>query len=152
MTVNIENDSAIEKQQNSQKEASSQEENKEKLLPKVLTILGILVVIALIVLALIFFLDEDNSAITEQIRDVFIIFIALVSLIIGTTLVILIIQLATLINLLQNEIRPIINSTNETVNTLKGTVQFLSDNLAEPVIKVNTFAAKIKRIIKPSKK
>jgi len=42
------------------------------------------------------------------------------SLIIGVTLVILMIQLATLINLLQNEIKPILNSTNETVNTLKG--------------------------------
>src|SRR5512147_973691 len=42
---------------------------------------------------------------TEQIRDVFIIFMALESLIIGVALVVLVVQLATLINLLQNEVR-----------------------------------------------
>ena len=121
-------------------------------LTKAITIFAVLVIVALVVLALIFLLDNDNAAMTEQIRDVFIIFMALVSLIIGAALVVLMVQLATLINLLQNEIRPIINSTNETVNTLKGTAQFLSDNLAQPVIKINTFAAKIRRIIKPSKR
>lgn len=152
MTEYIENEVALEEQQDSREEPSSQEKSEEKWLPKILALIGFLVVIALIVLGLIFLLNKDNSDVTRQIRDVFIIFIALVSLIIGTTLVILIVQLATLINLLQNEIRPIINSTNETVNTLKGTVKFLSDNLTEPVIKANTFLAKIRRIIKPSKK
>lgn len=111
----------------------------------------LLVFLTLIVLATIYLVDPANSARTEQIRDVFIIFLALESLIIGIALVVLIVQLSTLINLLQNEIRPIINSTNETVNTLKGTAKFLSDNLAEPVIKVNQYAAMFKRIIKPSK-
>ena len=113
--------------------------------------LVILAILTLIVLATIYLVDPANSARTEQIRDVFIIFLALESLIIGVALVVLIVQLSTLINLLQNEIRPIINSTNETVNTLKGTAQFLSDNLAEPVIKLNQYAAMFKRIIKPSK-
>lgn len=122
------------------------ETNKKKVL--ILTIAIIVIILALIVLAAIFLLDKNNSALTEQIRDVFIIFMALESLIIGAALVILIVQLATLINLLQNEIRPIIDSTNETVNTLKGTALFLSDNLAEPVIKVNAFAAKFKRLFK----
>jgi uncharacterized protein YoxC len=67
---------------------------------------------------------------------------ALESLLIGLTLVILIVQLARLINLLQNEIKPILDSTNETVSTMRGTITFLSDNLAEPVVKLNeTFAA-----------
>jgi uncharacterized protein YoxC len=110
------------------------------------------VVLALVVVATIFLLDKNNSDVTEQIRDVFIIFMALESLIIGIALVVLIVQLSTLINLLQNEIRPIIDSTSETVNTLKGTAQFLSDNLAEPVIKMNTFAAKVRRVFKSSKR
>jgi hypothetical protein len=32
-----------------------------------------------------------------------------------------------LTNLLQNEVKPILNSTTDTVNTLKGTVKFLSN-------------------------
>ena len=49
--------------------------------------------------------------------------------------------MARLINLLQNEIKPILYSTNETVSTLRGTAAFLSDNLAEPVIKLNEYLA-----------
>jgi len=75
---------------------------------------------------------------------VFIIFMALESFVRGVALIILIVQLATLINLLQNEVKPILNSTNETVNTLRGTVTFLSDNMTEPVIKVNSYVAGIK--------
>lgn len=110
-----------------------------------------IVVIALIVFASYFLLTSDPG-VTEKIRDVFIIFMAFVSLVIGIALVILIVQLSLLINLLQNEIRPIINSTSETVNTVKGTTQFLSQNLTEPVIKVNQALAVIRKIFAPHKK
>jgi len=72
---------------------------------------------------------------------------ALESLVIGVVLVILIVQMAILINLLQNEIKPILDSTNETVNNIKGTAIFLSDNLVEPVIKLNSTLAGFKRVI-----
>jgi heme/copper-type cytochrome/quinol oxidase subunit 2 len=106
----------------------------------------ILVVVALVVLATIFMANPENAQTTEQIRDIVIIFMALVGLVIGFALVVLIVQLSTLINLLQNEIRPIIHSTSETVNTLKGTAQFVSDNLSEPVIKINQLMAMIKKL------
>ena len=110
-------------------------------------IIGVVLVVALVVIAAIFLLKPDNSDITEQIRDLFIIFMALESLVIGIALVVLIVQLSTLINLLQNEIRPIINSTSDTVNTLKGTATFISDNLSEPVIKLNQIMAMIKQFL-----
>jgi amino acid permease len=71
---------------------------------------------------------------------------ALESLLIGAALVVLIIQLASLINLLQNEVKPILKSTNETVNTLRGTTEFLSENLVEPVIKLNSYLAGLKKL------
>lgn len=117
----------------------------------IIAIIVIVVILALVVMATIFLINPANSGLTEQIRDIFIIFMALESLVIGIALVVLIVQLSTLINLLQNEIRPIINSTSETVNTLKGTAQFLSENLTQPVIRMNTYAAMIKRLIKPPK-
>jgi hypothetical protein len=67
-------------------------------------------------------------------------------MILGVAMVILIIQLATLINLLQNEIRPILDSTNDTANTLRGTAVFLSDNLVEPVIKINEYLSGLYRL------
>lgn len=84
---------------------------------------------------------------TDRIRDIFIIVVALESLVIGVALVILIIQLATLINLLQNEVRPILTATSETVNTLRGTVEFLGENAVEPVIKLNGYLAGMNRVI-----
>jgi hypothetical protein len=80
---------------------------------------------------------------------------ALESIVIGLALIILIVQIARLINLLQNEIKPIIDSTNETVSTLRGTTHFLSNNLVEPVIKLNEYLAGFQQVfkfVKPNKK
>jgi hypothetical protein len=57
------------------------------------------------------------------------------------------IQVAGLINLLQNEVKPILESTSETVNNLRGTTQFLSENLVEPVIKLNSYLAGLRKIL-----
>ncbi len=117
--------------------------DKQSKAPIALIIIALVFVI-LVIVAAVFLLRADNQT-TGRVRDVFIIFMALESLVIGVALVVLIVQLATLINLLQNEIRPILNSTSETVNTLKGTVTFISDNLTEPVIKLNAYLAGIKQ-------
>jgi predicted PurR-regulated permease PerM len=116
-------------------------------------IIAAILVLALVITSAVLLLNSSNDT-TARVRDVFIIFMALESLVIGVALVILIVQLATLINLLNNEIRPIIRSTNDTVNTLKGTIVFLSDNLSEPVIKLNESIAAIRKffdIIRPGR-
>lgn len=104
-----------------------------------------IVFVALIALAV--FGLTRNASVTENIRDIFIIFLALESLIIGAALVILIIQLASLINLLNNEIKPILDATNETINTLRGTTEFLGQNLVEPVMKLNSYLAGLQRML-----
>ena len=81
-----------------------------------------------------------------KVRDIFIILMALMMFVIGVALVVLIIQIADLTNLLKNEVRPILKSTTDTVNTLKGTVRFMSDHLAEPVIKLNENMAGLEKI------
>ena len=72
---------------------------------------------------------------------------ALETLFLGFVLVILIVQLARLINLLQNEIKPILDSTNETVSTLRGTATFLSENLTEPIVKLNSYVAALNKLV-----
>jgi hypothetical protein len=106
-------------------------------------IAGIVILLAGIVLAVIFLVKSPSTA--ANVRDIFIIFMAFESLLIGAALVVLIIQLASLINLLQNEVKPILKSTSETVNTLRGTTEFLSENLVEPVIKLNSYLAGLKK-------
>lgn len=109
-------------------------------------ILGALVFLALVI-GLVILMMSAGSENVGKIRDIFIIFMALESLVIGVVLVILIVQLAVLINLIQNEIKPILQATSETVATLKGTTTFISDNLAEPVIKLNEYLAGLKKFM-----
>ncbi len=115
--------------------------------------IGIVIAVVLVLvvtIAFFVFLLTPNFSTAEtvaRIRDVFIIVMAFESLLIGGVLVILIIQIARLTNLLQNEIKPILDSTNQTVSTLRGTTQFLSDNLSEPVIKLNEYIAALQRLV-----
>lgn len=112
------------------------------------------VLLAGLVVGMVFLFSAD-AAVTGQIRDVFIILLAFVSLIIGAAMIVLVIQLAILTNLIQNEIKPILDATSQTVNTLKGTTAFLSDNMVEPVIKLNEYMAGFKKLfdlLRPGKK
>ena len=113
-------------------------------------IIAAVIVGAVIILAilggLVYILMQDSTP-TDRIRDIFIIVVALESLVIGVALIILIIQLASLINLLQNEVRPILTATSETVNNLRGTAEFLGESVVEPVIKLNGYLAGMNRVI-----
>jgi len=106
---------------------------------------GVVVLLALLGLAIYFLLQPATP--TDRIRDVFIIVVALESLVIGVALIVLITQLASLINLLQNEVRPILKATTDTVNNLRGTAEFLGESVVEPVIKLNGYLAGLQRML-----
>lgn len=135
-------------------EGQAPEDTKKQKAAIIGIVVGVLIVFAAVI-AFAVFLLTGSSETTERIRDVFIIFMALESMVIGLVLIILVVQLARLTNLLQNEIKPILDSTNETVSTLRGTTQFLSDHLAEPVIKLNEYVAGLSsflKIVRPARK
>ena len=108
-------------------------------------IIGAVVLLVLLGVAIYFLLQPATP--TDKIRDIFIIVVALESLVIGVALIVLVVQLASLINLLQNEVRPILKATNEAVNNLRGTAEFLGDNVVEPVIKLNGYLAGMYRML-----
>ncbi len=108
-------------------------------------IAAVVLILGLLGVAVYFLLQPDTP--TDKIRDVFIIVVALETLVIGAALIVLIIQLASLINLLQNEVKPILEAASETVNTLRGTAEFLGENVVEPVIKLNGYLAGVKRML-----
>ena len=108
-------------------------------------IVGAIIFLAILVGGIIYLLQPASP--TDKIRDIFIIVVALESLIIGVALVVLIVQLASLINLLQNEVRPILKATTDTVNNLRGTAEFLGENVVEPVIKLNGYLAGLYRMM-----
>lgn len=108
-------------------------------------IVGAVILLVLLGTAIYFLLQPGTP--TDRIRDVFIIVVALETLVIGAALIVLIVQLASLINLLQNEVRPILHATSETVHTLRGTAEFLGESVIEPVVKLNGYLAGLNRML-----
>jgi hypothetical protein len=141
---NVQEERTIGTEISNLKSSPSTEELRRQRLTIIGLVIGVVVFLTLMVLAIIYLANPNTP--TEKIRDIFIIFMALGFLILGLALVILIVQLATLINLLQNEVKPILDSTNETANTLRGTAIFLSNNLVDPVIKFNEYIASFRRM------
>ena len=74
------------------------------------------------------------------VRDVAIILLALESLVIGILFAILLIQIRNLIRLLRDEVMPILRSTQDTTNTVKGTATFVSEQFVTPLIKASSYA------------
>ncbi len=75
------------------------------------------------------------------VRDLAIILLALESLVIGVVLVILILEIRNLAKLLREEIKPILDSADETVRTVRGTTSFVSETFVNPMIRVSGFAS-----------
>jgi hypothetical protein len=110
-----------------------------------------IVVVVLIVLALVGLAGwgmVSHPLLTAVIRDISIIVLALVTIIIGLFLVILIFQLQSLIVLLRDEVKPILESANQTASTVRGTTTFVSDSVVKPMIEAASFAAGVGRTVR----
>ena len=77
-------------------------------------------------------------------RDLFIVVLALESLVVVGLLIWLILELRGLTKLLKDEIKPILSSAQETVSTVRGTTTFVSDNLISPIVKVSGYVAGVR--------
>lgn len=75
------------------------------------------------------------------VRDLAIVLLALESFVIGIFLIILIWEIRNLAKLLREEIKPIIESADETVRTVRGTTTFVSETFVEPMVRVSGFAS-----------
>jgi hypothetical protein len=102
-----------------------------------LAVLGVAIVIALVI-AIVGGLSnsEGVASVFRILRDFFIIVLALQGILISVALVVLILQLTSLINLLRNEIKPLVDEARSTLTTVRGTTQFISKNVSTPVIRV----------------
>jgi hypothetical protein len=80
-------------------------------------------------------------------RDLAIIIVAFETIIVNILLAILIIQVIRLMRMLRDEVLPILNSTQETVGTVRGTATFVSDYLVQPVVKVASFSAGARKVV-----
>ena len=76
-----------------------------------------------------------------SVRDFAIILLALESLVIGVVLVVVSLEIRSLAKLLREEIKPILDSANETARTVRGTTSFVSETFVNPMIRVSSLAS-----------
>ena len=125
--------------------APEEAENSINITRIILIVAGVLIglIVAVVIVAVL--LAQGNvdqiAPVMQIIRDVFLIFLAVQGIMIVLALTVLIAQIARLINLLQNEVQPILKNTQETVKTAAGTVQFVSSNVTQPLVAVSSFLA-----------
>jgi len=112
----------------------------------ILIVLIVLVVVAAIGAAI--WGLATHAPLTAVVRDIAIILLALVTGVIGVFLAILIFQVQSLIALLRNEVKPILDSANQTVSTVRGTSTFVSDTVVSPMIEVLSFASGVRQTAK----
>lgn len=75
--------------------------------------------------------------ITATLRDIAIIVLAIQTLLVNILLGVLIWQVWRLVKIIQTEVKPIIEDTQETVSTVRGTTGFVSENVVEPVVRTS---------------
>jgi len=82
-----------------------------------------------------------------DVRDIAIIILAIESIVVGVLLILLLSQLRSLTRLLQEEIKPVLDSMQETIGTVKGTTSLVSETIVSPAVKIGGFAAGLRRAL-----
>ena len=133
--------------ENMSPELPSPNRRPEELIPTVYAVIGVVVLLILGIglIVGIFYLAQNYAAELEALRDVFIIALALESCVFGIVLMLMLLMLIRLVNTLEFEIKPILEQTNETVSTVKGTSTFVSTKVITPVIRVTSVFSGIRK-------
>lgn len=114
-----------------------------EIIPRAYVIIGVIVaVVAVVLLVLgVVWLATTQGAKMEALRDMMIIVLALESCLFGIVLMLLLLMIIRLVNMLEFEIKPILEKTNETLGTVRGTTTFVSDHVVKPVSRVSGYVA-----------
>jgi hypothetical protein len=125
------------------------EENKP-LVPPLYVALGVvilLVVAGLFIWAAVWLAQNQAPAI-EAVRDIFIIGLSLTSCLFAVVLVLMLVMIVRLVNMIEFEIKPILEKTNETIGVVRGTSVFVSRNVVTPVTRATSVLVGIRRGLK----
>lgn len=128
-------------------EAPMEQTPRSRLVPTVYIVAGVvlgLVIVGLIIWAVVWLAQTQAPAI-EAVRDILIIALALESCVFGVVLMLLLIMVIRLVNMLEFEIKPILEKTNETVGMVRGTTTFVSRNVVRPVTIAGGYIAGVRR-------
>ncbi len=103
---------------------------------------GVLLVFLIAVIALM----ARHPEATVVIRDIAIVFVAVETFLIGLAVIVLIVQIQMLIQVLRDEVQPLLRSVNDTAATVRGTTQFVSHSVVSPVIKLSSTLAAVSKV------
>jgi hypothetical protein len=81
-------------------------------------------------------------------RDISIIILALSSIAVMVLLAVLIFQIIRLTKMLREEILPMLQATQETLGTVRGTATFMGDHVVQPVVKASSYAYGVKSALR----
>lgn len=112
---------------------------------RTLTWIGVIAAVVVLVI-IIGFVLMIQAGVTGTVRDVIIIILALESLIVGTLMVVLVIQVIALVKMMREEIKPLLESAQDTLESARGTTTFVSKKVITPAISIASTAAGIKRV------
>ena len=106
-------------------------------------IIGVIIAVALALLFTVgvLWLARTQGATMEAMRDIMIIVLALESCVFGIVLMLMLIMIIRLVNMLEFEIKPILEKTNETLGTVRGTTTFVSDHVVTPVARATSYVS-----------
>ena len=109
-------------------------------------IVGVVVTLLLMVgvVALVIWLAKNYAGQIEAIRDIFIILFALAACSSVVVLIMMLVAIIRLINMLEFEIKPILEKTNETIRMVQGTTTFVSANVVKPAITASGYVAAVR--------
>jgi len=105
---------------------------------------GLIAVIVLIFIAglVLAILDVERAGqLIQLLRDFLVIVLTLEGIMILFAFAVLVVQIARSVNLVQTEVKPILDNAQEAVNTAKGTAEFVSKNAVQPVLRFSGFMA-----------
>jgi hypothetical protein len=102
----------------------------------------------LVLLVAVIVLLASNPEATTVVRDIALVFVAVETFLIGLAMILLIFQIQVLIQVLRDEIQPLLRSVNDTASTVRGTTEFVSHNVVSPVIKAAGFASGVRRVFR----
>ena len=85
---------------------------------------------------------------TAGVRNISLIVVAITLVVLDVAMLILLIQVIKLLQFLLIELKPVLQSLQETSNTVRGTANFVSERVADPTIEVSSKAAGVKGSIR----
>jgi len=109
------------------------------------TIVGVaaVVVVGLIILGFVWML---SAGVTGTVRDVVIILLAVESLLLVGLTLYLVLQVTLLVRMMRDELRPLIKSAQETVNSARGTTRFVGQKIVKPTAEASANVARVTRM------